>query len=411
MDKDKAIELFFDKVSEKFLRYVKIPTSSSENSNTHPSTEKQKVLSDLLLSELKKSGADEAIEDEYGCVYANFAGVGSDNDAIGFISHVDTSPSAPDYPVKPRVIKYGGGDIPLPNGDKISADVFPNLKNYIGKTLITSDGGTLLGADDKAGIAEIMTAVEYFRDNPEIKRRPLSVCFSTDEEIGCGADNFNFDFFKAKKAYTADGGPLGQIEYENFNAANAAINVRGVNIHPGDGKNKMKNAVLLACRFISSLPAAETPSHTEGYEGFYHVEEIKGNETSASFKILIRDHDREKFENRKKFILNLTNFLNSVYGEGTFSAYIEDSYYNMRPIIEKNIDLVTDAVEAFEKIGVYPKAVPIRGGTDGAMLSYKGLPCPNLPTGGENFHGVHEFACVESMAQITGAIINITEKI
>ncbi|MBQ6022964.1 MAG: peptidase T, partial [Clostridia bacterium] len=284
---------------------------------------------------------------------------------------------------------------------------FPNLKAYTGKHLIVTDGTTLLGADDKAGVAEIVTALETLLQSPGIRRKNVAVAFTPDEEIGRGTDNFDLSAFRAKEAYTVDGGTLGELEYECFNAAAATLTVKGVNIHPGSAKNKMKNAALMAADFISRMPAAQTPAHTEGYEGFYHLCEMKGDESNAALKWIVRDHDREKFERRKAFMQKLTDYMNEVYGGG-FTLTLKDSYYNMRELIEDgHMDLIENAKAAFEKAGVTPKIVAIRGGTDGAMLTYKGLPCPNLSVGGENFHGVHEFACVEDMETMVRVIVRL----
>ena len=395
-------------IRERFLTYVSFYTTSDEDSETSPSTMRQKALSEHIASELRALGVDNAFANDFGYVYAFLpANCETNQKPLGLIAHVDTAPAAPGENIKPRVIDYRGGDIELGNGVVTREKDFPLLKNYVGQHLIVTDGTTLLGADDKAGVAEIMSAVEYLIAHPEVKHRGIAVCFTPDEEVGRGTEHFDFDAFHAKQGYTVDGGTLGEIEYENFNAAAVKINVRGRNIHPGSAKNKMKHAVLYACDFVSCLPAAETPAHTEGYEGFYHVQEVSGDENAAVVKLIIRDHDLEKFTARKTFIRNLTDYMNTVYGADVFTADIRDSYYNMKEKILPHFSLITDAEKAFADAGVTPKIIPIRGGTDGAMLSYRGLPCPNLSTGGENFHGPHEFVSVEAMETMTKVLLNL----
>ena len=394
-------------LTERFLKYVSFPTASDEESELTPSTPRQLALAEYLADELSGLGLEVKFDRASGCVYGYLPGNGGSDGAIGFISHMDTSPSAPGENIKPRVIAYSGGDIELGNGVVTSEKDFPNLKAYTGKHLIVTDGTTLLGADDKAGVAEIVTALETLLQSPGIRRKNVAVAFTPDEEIGRGTDNFDLSAFRAKEAYTVDGGTLGELEYECFNAAAATLTVKGVNIHPGSAKNKMKNAALMAADFISRMPAAQTPAHTEGYEGFYHLCEMKGDESNAALKWIVRDHDREKFERRKAFMQKLTDYMNEVYGGG-FTLTLKDSYYNMRELIEDgHMDLIENAKAAFEKAGVPPKIVAIRGGTDGAMLTYKGLPCPNLSVGGENFHGVHEFACVEDMETMVRVIVRL----
>ena len=394
-------------ITSRFLKYVSFYTASDEDSPTQPSTARQKALASYLAEELRGLGIENAYADGTGNVYAYLPSNCGSEDALGLIAHMDTSPAAPGENVKPRVIEYAGGDIVL-GGDTVTGEAtFENLKNYVGKHLIVTDGTTLLGADDKAGVAEIVTAAEYLLAHPEIKRRPLAIAFTPDEEIGRGTDAFDLAAFRAKQAYTLDGGTLGELEYECFNAAAATVRVRGVNIHPGSAKDKMKNAALMAADFISRMPAAETPAHTEGYEGFYHLCEMKGDENEAVLKWIIRDHDRAKFEARKAFMTDLAAFMDRTYGGG-FTVEIKDSYYNMRQLIEDgHMDLVENAKNAFLAEGVAPKIVAIRGGTDGAMLTYKGLPCPNLSVGGENFHGVHEFACVEDMETMVRVAVRL----
>lgn len=399
------------RADERFLKYISFATNSDENSETVPSTPEQKLLGAYLAEELAALGLRDAHADDKGYVYAFLpATAGRETEGnIGFIAHMDTSPSSKGDDIRPEKISYGGGDIPLKGTGKLSPEEFPSLTNYIGKELIVTDGTTLLGADDKAGIAEIVTACEYLLGHPEISHRGVALCFTPDEEIGRGADFFDHEKFNAHFAYTVDGGALGEIEYENFNAASAKITVNGVNIHPGSAKNKMKNAVLLACEFISRMPAAETPAHTEGYEGFYHLCDMSGDETKAHINIIIRDHNRAKFTERKEFVAGLADYMNSVYGERTFIAEIKDSYYNMKEKILPCMWLIENAKNAMLACGAEPKIVPIRGGTDGARLSYEGLPCPNLSTGGENFHGVHEFVCVEAMHTMTNVLVELTK--
>ena len=397
-------------VKERFLTYVSYYTTSDENSETVPSTARQKLLGKHIADELNAMGVA-AEMDDMGYVYAFLPASPecAEKDAIGFIAHMDTAPDAPGDNIHPKCVVYQGGDIPLSDTEAIRADTFECLAKYVGQELIVTDGTTLLGADDKAGAAEIVTAVEFLKTHPEVSHRGVAVCLTPDEEIGRGADHFNYDKFRAPFAYTVDGGALGEIEYENFNAASVRVTVKGVNIHPGSAKNKMKNAALLACEFVSRLPAAETPAHTEGYEGFYHLTDLSGCEMSAEVRLIIRDHDREIFENRKRFVENLCGYLNTVYGEGTFTAEIKDSYYNMKEKILPHFHLIEAAQEAMRRAGAEPVTVPIRGGTDGARLSYEGLPCPNLSTGGENFHGVHEFVSVPAMETMVKVLVCLTE--
>lgn len=396
-------------VSERFLKYVSFGTNSDEESASCPSTESQLVLGRYLADELVKIGLAEVGIDENGYVYGVLpASKGRENDAsVGFIAHMDTSSAVKGDGIKPQRVLYQGGDIALNEKESIRLADFPYLAKYIGQEIITTDGTTLLGADDKAGIAEIFTALEYLVAHPEISHGRIPVCITPDEEIGRGADRFDLKRFSADWAYTVDGGELGEIEYENFNAASAKITIHGVNIHPGSAKNKMKNASLLASEFISMLPKAETPSHTEGYEGFYHLCGMQGDESNAVLQYIIRDHDREKFESRKHFVENLVSYLNGVYGENTFEAVIRDSYYNMREKILPHMHIIDNAVNAMKQANVEPMIVAIRGGTDGARLSFEGLPCPNLSTGGANFHGIHEFIPVPSMEKMVEILVTL----
>lgn len=397
-------------VIDRFLKYVSFDTTSDEASKTIPSTASQKVLGAYLVEELKSAGCTDAFMDEFGYVYGMLpASKGYESlPALGLIAHMDTAPAVSGSNIKAKIVKYEGADLNLGSA-VLSPKDFPYLNDYVGQDLIVTDGTTLLGADDKAGIAEIVQACADMTAHPERPHRAVAVCFTPDEEIGRGADKFDVPQFPAKVAYTVDGGELGEIEYENFNAASAKIEIFGVNIHPGSAKNKMKNASLLAAEFINRLPAAETPAHTEGYEGFYHLCDLSGDESYAKLNYIIRDHDRTLFENRKKFILTLTDYLNSVYGDGTFVATVKDSYYNMKEKLSDHMDLIENAKSAMEAVGVTPKVVPIRGGTDGARLSYEGLPCPNLSTGGMNFHGIHEFIPVSSMEKMVEVLLELTK--
>ena len=398
-------------VLDRFLKYVSFPTASCEDSETVPSTERQTVLARFIADELSAMGLSDAGVDGCGYVYAVLpATPGMENaEPIGFVSHMDTSPDAPGENIKAKKILYRGGDIDL--GERVMRiSDFPVLSKYEGRELIVTDGSTLLGADDKAGVAEIVGMCEYFVTHPEAAHRTVYICFTPDEEIGRGADHFDYNRFGAKVAYTVDGGELGEIEYENFNAAAAVVKVHGINIHPGSAKNKMKNAALLAAEFINRLPAAETPAHTEGYEGFYHVSDICANETEAVVSMIIRDHDREKFEKRKAFVKRLCEYLNGVYGDGTFEAFVSDSYYNMKEKIAPHMELIERAKEAMKQAGAEPLIVPIRGGTDGARLSWEGnIPCPNLSTGGVNFHSVYEFIPADALDTMRDVLVNLAQ--
>ena len=397
-------------VIERFLKYVSFDTQSDESSDCVPSTAKQKLLGEELKNELQAMGASHVRYTDTGYLYGEIpATKGMEHlPTLGLVAHMDTSPDVSGKDVKPQIVRYEGGDIPLGNGECISAAVFPTLSRYVGEELIVTDGTTLLGADDKAGVAEIFAACAYLLAHPEIAHRRIVVGITPDEEIGRGADAFDVEGFGADVAYTVDGGELGEIEYENFNAASARLTVHGVNIHPGSAKDKMKNAILMANEFLSMLPSAETPAHTEGYEGFYHVHAIEGDETTATVALLIRDHDRARFEKRKSFLASIVAFLNTKWGEERFVLNVKDSYYNMKEKILPHMELIDNAAEAMRSVGVEPLIVPIRGGTDGARLSYEGLPCPNLSTGGANFHGIHEFIPVRSMEKMVEVLIYLT---
>ena len=396
-------------VIERFLKYVSFDTRSDENSESVPSTEKQKVLGAYLAKELSDMGLVDAHMDECGYVYGFLSATPGCEElpVMGLIAHMDTSPDVSGANVNAQILRYEGGDLPIGNGVSLTIDAFPFLQKYEGQDLIVTDGTTLLGADDKAGIAEILTACEYLVEHPEIPHGRIAVGITPDEEIGRGADRFDVAKFGASYAYTVDGGEIGEIEYENFNAASARVTVKGVNIHPGSAKNRMKNAILMANEFLSMMPACETPSHTEGYEGFYHVHDFNGDESKVVFAMLIRDHDMEKFEERKVFLQNLTDYLNGKWGEESFALEIKDSYYNMKEKILPHMELIENAKAAMLAEGVEPLVVPIRGGTDGARLSYMGLPCPNLSTGGANFHGVHEFVPVRSLEKMVQVLVRL----
>lgn len=401
-----------DKVVERFLKYVRFDTQSDESSGTCPSTAKQKDLGVQLVAELKELGLTDAAMDGNGYVMATLP---SNSDkklpVIGLIAHMDTSPDMPGAGVNPRIVaNYDGGDIVL-DGDKnivLSPGIFPELLNYKGQDIITTDGNTLLGADDKAGIAEIMTALERLIANPDIKHGAIKVGFTPDEEIGRGADLFDVAGFAADFAYTVDGGEVGELEYENFNAAAANITVSGSNIHPGTAKNKMRNSVLTAMEFNSLLPANETPSHTEGYEGFYHLDRMEGNVEKTTLHYIVRDHDKVKFAGRKSRLEKITAYLNDKYGD-VVALDMKDQYFNMKEKVEPVLHIVETAKKAMEAVGVVPKIKPIRGGTDGARLSYMGLPTPNLFTGGHNYHGKYEYIPVESMKKSVEVIVKIVE--
>lgn len=396
-------------VSERFLKYVSFDTGSDEDSLSVPSTAKQKLLGQYLADELVSIGLTDAHMDGCGYVYASIpATEGAEKEpAIGLIAHMDTVSHIPCANIKPRVLHYTGGDIRLESGVTIEEKLFPNLGLYIDQDLIVTDGTTVLGADDKAGVAEIMTAAEYLIAHPDIRHGKIAVAFTPDEEIGRGADHFDVPGFGADFAYTVDGLTIGELEYETFNAAAAVFTVHGVSIHPGSAKNRMKNASLIAAELINMFPAAETPAHTEGYEGFYHVSSVEGIDAQATVKMIIRDHSREKFEARKVFAARVAEYLNGKYGEGTVEAKITDSYYNMREIISEHMDIVERAAKTYRACGIEPVSVPVRGGTDGSRLSFMGLPCPNLSTGAENAHGVMEFVSIQSLEKMSSILVEL----
>lgn len=399
------------KVVERFLKYVSYDTQSDPNSKTVPTTMKERVLGEVLAKELAQIGLEDAKIDEFGYVYGWLpASEGcQDLEPIGLIAHMDTAPSTTGANVKPRIVHYEGGDIELGSGVVTSADYFDYLQRYVGQDLIVTDGTTLLGADDKAGVAEIFTAMEYFIGHPEIKHGKICVCITPDEEVGQGADNFNIKEFGAAYAYTIDAGPLGELEYENFNAVKVDIVVTGVFVHPGMAKNKLKNAILIASELISMLPAAEAPAHTEGYEGYYHVSNISGNESTVKIGMNIREFSTEKFNRMKQFMLNIGEYLNGVYGKGTIAIEMADQFYNMKEKILPVMHIVKRAEQAFTTCDVEPNIIPARGGTDGARLSYEGLPCPNLSAGEKYAHGVHEFISIQSMEKMVEVIVALSK--
>ncbi|MBI6871210.1 peptidase T [Clostridium aciditolerans] len=401
------------KVVEKFLEYVKFDTQSEDGVDKCPSTEKQLVLAKVLVEELKEIGMQDVSLDDNGYIMATLPGnVDRDVPVIGFIAHMDTSPEISGENVNPKIIKnYDGSDIVLNEEKNIVLRVSesPELKDYVGKDIIATDGTTLLGADDKAGIAAIMAAIEHLIQHPEIKHGDIRVGFTPDEEIGCGADHFDVAKFNADLAYTVDGGAIGELEYENFNAASAKVTVRGVNYHPGYSKNKMINSALVANEFISMLPANETPSTTEGYEGFYHLLSFNGGVEETIFSYIIRDFDAQKFEKRKTLMQDITNKLNEKYGDGCVVTEIKEQYRNMREQIEPVKYVVDIAFQAMEEVGVKPIVRPIRGGTDGARLSFMGLPTPNLFTGAHNWHGRFEYMPIQSMEKSVEVIVKIAE--
>ena len=406
-----------DTVVTRFLRYAAVDTQSKEDSDRFPSTEGQAVLAEMLVRELKETGVSDAEYDPVsGCVYAHIPANdgGRESRTLGFISHMDTSPETSGRNVKPRLIPdYDGGEITLnkEQGIVLSPEMYPELKNYKGRTLIVTDGTTLLGADDKAGIAEIMTMTEALMSPEAPPHGRIAVAFTPDEEIGGGIARFDLGRFGADFAYTVDGGALGELEYECFNAASAKVKVRGVNIHTGEAKGKMKNAARILAEFDSLLPEGERPEETEGYEGFFHLERIEGGVESAEAEYLIRDHDRDKFESRKALMLDIAERLNVKYGAGTVTAELKDSYRNMREkIFPENMFLIENAERCMKELGIQPKIQPIRGGTDGAFLSWKGLPCPNLCAGGHNFHGRYEYCCAESMEKIAEMLIKLSSR-
>lgn len=399
-----------EKILDRFLRYVSVDTQSDPDSETQPSSTRQLDLLRMLRDELEGLGVTAEL-DEYGYVMASIpSNCGDGLPAVGFIAHVDTSPDASGKDIRPQIIRdYDGGDILLDGKTGLSLKIsdFPELGDYRGQTIITTDGTTLLGADDKAGVAEIMDAVQYIMSHPEFRHGPVRIGFTPDEEIGRGVVKFDVKKFGADYAYTMDGGRIGELEYENFNAAAATVHIQGRNIHPGYAKGKMLNAILIGMEFNSLLPVEQRPEYTSGYEGFFHITNFSGTVEEATFSYIIRDHDMDLYEQKKETIRKCADFINSKYGEGVASVEIRHQYYNMRKEVEPHYHIIEKAVKAMEMEGITPHIQPIRGGTDGANLSFMGLPCPNIFAGGHNFHGKLEFVPLESMEKASKVILNI----
>ena len=399
-------------IVERFLNYTKFDTQSAEDSDSVPSTKKQLVFAEYLRKELEDEGLSDVEMDEKGYIYATLkANTKEQVPTIGFISHYDTSPDCSGANVKAQIVRnYDGGNIVLSDGIVSTPQKFPELLSHVGEDLIVTDGTTLLGADDKAGISEIVQAMAYLQEHKEIKHGKIRVAFNPDEEIGMGAHHFDVERFGCEWAYTMDGGDVGELEFENFNAASAKITIKGISVHPGYAKNKMLNASILATEFIAMLPQDERPETTEGYQGFYHLLSIQSNVEEARMSYIIRDHDRERFEDRKRIFMRCAEQLNERYGEGTAKAEVKDQYYNMKEKIDPEAMHVIDVVlHAMQAVGVAPKVKPIRGGTDGAQLSFRGLPCPNIFAGGVNFHGPYEFVSIQSMEKAMQVIVKICE--
>jgi len=401
-----------DKVTERFIGYVKEYTTSDPRSKTFPSTERQLFFADKLVAELNAIGLQEVEKDKKGYVMGTLpANTDDETPVIGFVAHMDTSPDFSGEKVNPQFVQYRGGDIRLNDKIVLSPDQFPDLGEYTGQEIITTDGTTLLGADDKAGIAEIVTAMEYLLEHPEIKHGKIRICFTPDEEVGKGADYFDVEKFGAAFAYTLDGGEVGELEYENFNAAMATVTIQGRSVHPGSAKNKMVNAIHVGQKLNSMLPPEQRPEHTDGYEGFFHCIAFDGLVEKTVISYIIRDHDRDRFNSRKEMLIQACLFLNDEFGEGTVQPDLEDQYYNMREKIEPVKYIVDLAEEAMHDVGIIPKIRAIRGGTDGARLSFMGLPCPNIFAGGHNFHGPYEYIPVDSMRKAVQLIVRIAEKV
>ena len=397
-------------LTERFLKYVSFDTQSDEEATKCPSTDKQMVFAHYLRDELQSEGLEDIFLDEHGYLYATLpASEGYEQKpVIGFISHMDTSPDCSGKDIKPRIVRnYDGGDITLSEGIVSSPKKFPELLNHIGEDIIVTDGHTLLGADDKAGIAEIVQAMVYLKEHPEIKHGKIRIAFNPDEEIGMGAHLFDVERFGCKWAYTMDGGEVGELEFENFNAASAKIKINGCSVHPGYAKDKMINAGRVATEFVQMMPQDETPEHTEGYEGFFHLTGIQGGCESATLSFIIRDHDRQKFEARKQQMTDFVAAINAKYGDKVAELDMNDQYYNMREKVEPMMHIINLVKEAMEMAGVTPQVKAIRGGTDGAQLSFKGLPCPNIFAGGINFHGPYEFCPIQSMEKAMMTVVNL----
>ena len=398
-------------ITERFLNYTKFDTQSAEDSESVPSTPKQLIFAEYLKKELESEGLEDVELDEKGYLYATLpSNIKEKVPTIGFISHYDTSPDCSGADIKPQIIRnYNGGEILLSEGIVSSPKKFPELLHHRGEDLIVTDGHTLLGADDKAGIAEIVQAMCYLRDHKEIRHGDIRIAFNPDEEIGMGAHHFDVEKFGCEWAYTMDGGDVGELEFENFNAASAKIIIKGISVHPGYAKGKMVNANALAAEFAKMLPADETPETTEGYQGFYHLLGIQSNIEEAKLSYIIRDHDREIFEDRKRFIQRCADQMNEKYGEGTVVCDVKDQYYNMKEKIDPQMHVIDIVLHAMQACEVAPKVRPIRGGTDGAQLSFKGLPCPNIFAGGVNFHGPYEFVSIQSMEKAMQVVVKICE--
>ena len=396
-------------ITERFLNYTQFDTQSTEDSDSVPSTPKQLIFAEYLKKELEHEGLSNVEMDDRGYIYATLkANTKGDIPTIGFISHYDTSPDCSGADIKPHIVNhYDGSDILLSEGIVSSPKKFPELLQHVGEDLILTDGHTLLGADDKAGIAEIVQAMCWLRDHPEVKHGDIRIAFNPDEEIGMGAHYFDVEKFGCDWAYTMDGGDVGELEFENFNAASARINIKGVSVHPGYAKGKMVNANLLAMELAAMLPEDERPETTEAYQGFFHLLNVKGNVEKATMSYIIRDHDRDRFEDRKRTIEATVKALNQKYGEGSITAEIKDQYYNMKEKIDPQMHVIDVVLHAMQTCGVTPRVKPIRGGTDGAQLSFKGLPCPNIFAGGVNFHGPYEFVSIQSMEKAQQVIIEI----
>jgi tripeptide aminopeptidase len=402
-------------ITERFLKYVSFHTTSDTETNLTPSTPGQLVFAQYLVEELKSIGLSEVELDKNGYIMATLpANTEKEVPVIGFIAHMDTSPDMSGRNVKARIVaNYDGNDILL-NEEKVivfETSKYPEIKQYTGQDIVVTDGTTLLGADDKAGLTEIVTAMEYLIAHPEIKHGKIRIGFTPDEEIGQGADHFDVPKFGADWAYTMDGGEIGELEYENFNAAGAKVTINGLNVHPGYAKHKMKNSMRIAHQFVSMLPRHETPEHTEGYEGFYHLTGMEGKVEKTTLNYIIRDHDRDRFERRKKEMQHLVNKINAEFGENTATVEIKDQYYNMREKVEPVMHIIDLAFKAMQEAGIAPKVKPIRGGTDGARLSFEKLPCPNIFAGGHNFHSRFEYVPVSSMEKATQVIITIAKNI
>lgn len=401
-------------VTQRFLKYISVDTTSDPSSTSFPSTQSQLSFADMLVEELKDMGAQQVKKDQYGYVYAKIPSTIPDykGTVIGFLSHMDTSPDASGKNINPRIITdYDGAPILLNDSKNLilKPEDFPVLKDYVGQTLIVTDGTTLLGGDDKAGVAEIMTAASYLLSHPEIPHGPIALAFTPDEEVGQGVDYFNVEEFGADFAYTMDGGVLGELEYENFNAASAVLEICGLSIHPGTAKNMMKNALLMGMEFEQMMPRAQKPEHTEGYEGFIHLTDMHGSVEKAVMEYIIRDHDAGFFQEKKLCMEKAAAYLNEKYGKGSFTLTIEDSYYNMKEQILPHMHLIDHVLKAFETLDIVPRVQPIRGGTDGSRLSFMGVPCPNLGVGDHNCHGPYEFVCAESMEKAVQLIIELSK--